>query len=70
MIGVAVNREARYCDGAGRGEVLISPDVPHCVWRLVEAEPRSVAGSAATKHEGSLAAHRVARLSAVASRTT
>ena len=66
VIGDAVNRAARYCDGADGGEVLISPDVHQRVWRLVEAEPVSVA----TKHEGSLAAYRVARLSAVAPRTT
>jgi len=66
VIGDAVNRAARYCDGAVGGEVLISPDVHQRVWRLVEAEPVSVA----TKHEGSLAAYRVARLSAVAPRTT
>src|SRR5687767_4238569 len=50
VIGDAVNRAARYCDGAAGGEVPISPDVHQRVWRLVEAEPVSVG----TKHEGSL----------------
>ena len=66
VIGDAVNRAARYCDGAGGGEVVISPDVHQRVWRLVDAEPVSVA----TKHEGHLAGYRVGRLAATAPPTS
>jgi adenylate cyclase len=36
VIGDTVNRASRYCDGAGRGEILISPEVYREVDRLVE----------------------------------
>jgi adenylate cyclase len=58
VIGDAVNRASRYCDGARGGEVLISPAVHQRVWRLVEAEAVSVA----TKHEGQQPAYRVHRI--------
>lgn len=46
VVGDTVNRTARYCDGADRGEVLISQEVYEHVYRLVEIEPRTVR----TKH--------------------
>ena len=57
VIGDAVNRAARYCAGAGPGEILISPEVHQRVWRLVEAESFPVA----TKHEGTLPGYRLVR---------
>jgi len=57
VIGDAVNRTSRYCDGAGPGEVLISPEVYELVWRQVEAERTSIP----TKHEGDLPAYRVVK---------
>jgi len=55
VIGDAVNRAARYCDGASPGEVLISPAVYERVWKLVQAEPTTIE----TKHEGPLDAYRI-----------
>lgn len=46
IIGDAVNRAVRYCDGAERGEVVISPAVYEHVADLVEAAPRTIR----TKH--------------------
>ena len=46
VIGDTVNRAARYCDGAGRGEVVISPAVYERVSDLVEVVPRTIS----TKH--------------------
>ncbi len=46
VIGDTVNRASRYCDGAGRGEVLISPAVYERVYRLIEVEQKLVK----TKH--------------------
>ncbi len=57
VIGDAVNRASRYCDGARAGEVLISPALHQRVWRVVEAEPAAIV----TKHEGELAAFRVVK---------
>ncbi|MBD0370237.1 MAG: FHA domain-containing protein [Pyrinomonadaceae bacterium] len=58
VIGDAVNRASRYCDGAGGGEVLISPDVYQWVWQSVRAEQSSIS----TKHEGLLFAYRIASM--------
>jgi adenylate cyclase len=46
VIGDTVNRAARYCDGAGPGEILISKSVYEHVYRLVEVDPKMVK----TKH--------------------
>ncbi len=46
VIGDAVNRAARICDGAGPGEVLISKAVYEHVYRLVYVTPKTVE----TKH--------------------
>jgi adenylate cyclase len=46
VIGEAVNRTVRYCDGAERGEVVISPAVYERVTDLVEVTPCTVR----TKH--------------------
>lgn len=46
VIGDAVNRAARFCDGAGPGEVLISKAVYEHVFRLVHVAPKTVE----TKH--------------------
>ena len=55
LIGDAVNRTARYCDGAGAGEVLISPELHQRVWKIVQAVPTTIK----TKHEGDWPAFRV-----------
>jgi adenylate cyclase len=55
VIGDAVNRASRYCDGAGAGEVLISPEVYQRVWEIVKGE-RTLTK---TKHEGNFPAHRI-----------
>ena len=60
VIGDAVNRAARYCDGTPPGEVLLSPEVHEHVWRVVQAAPTTIA----TKHEGDLQAYRIERLKA------
>ena len=60
VIGDAVNRAARYCDGAPPGEVLISPEVYARVWTVIQAERTSIV----TKHEGDMQAYRVERLKA------
>jgi adenylate cyclase len=60
VVGYAVNRASRLCDGARGGEVLISPEVHQRVWKLVQAELTTVT----TKHEGDLPAFRVSRLRA------
>jgi adenylate cyclase len=54
VIGDAVNRACRYCECAGEGEVLISPDVFQHVFNLIKAEKTSIQ----TK-EGPLTAYRV-----------
>jgi adenylate cyclase len=46
VIGDTVNRASRYCDGAGRGEVIISPAVYEHVAGLVEVVHKTVK----TKH--------------------
>ncbi|MST00634.1 MAG: FHA domain-containing protein [Pedosphaera sp.] len=58
VIGEAVNRASRYCSGAGRCEVVISPEVFEHVFRLVQAEKTTIP----TKHEGDLIAYRVRQL--------
>jgi len=55
VIGDAVNRASRYCDGAGAGEVLVSPEVHQRVFMLVHSKPTSIRA----KHEGPLSAFRV-----------
>jgi adenylate cyclase len=55
VIGDAVNRASRFCDGAQGGEVLISPEIYQRVFKLVRAEKTTVA----TKYEGDLIAYRV-----------
>lgn len=55
VIGDAVNRAARYCDGAGPGDVLVSPEVHQQVWTVVHSERTTVR----TKHEGDLPAYRI-----------
>lgn len=53
VIGDAVNRASRYCDGAGKGEVLISPEVYQRVWKSVKVELTTIT----TKHEDDLKAY-------------
>jgi adenylate cyclase len=57
VIGDAVNRACRYCQAAGEGEILISPNVFQHVFGLVKAEKSLIQ----TK-EGELLAHRVREL--------
>jgi adenylate cyclase len=58
VIGDAVNKTARLCDGAKSGEILISPELHQHVWRTIVAQPVSIP----TKHEGSLSAYRLVGL--------
>jgi len=61
VIGDTVNRAARFCDGAGPGEVLISKKVYERVYRLVEVQPKTIK----TKHpetEGDLEGYVVNKL--------
>ena len=58
VIGDAVNRAARYCAGAAGGEVLLSPSVHQCVWRLVDVQATVIT----TKHEGEFPAFRLLQL--------
>ncbi|HMF11975.1 MAG TPA: adenylate/guanylate cyclase domain-containing protein, partial [Gemmataceae bacterium] len=55
VIGDAVNYASRYCDAAGDGEIVISPEVHQHVWKIVKAKEVTIA----TKHEGNLRAYRV-----------
>ncbi len=55
VIGDVVNKTARYCSGAKKGEVLISPEVHEHVWRMVQVDPTTIE----TKHEGTFQAYRV-----------
>jgi adenylate cyclase len=61
VIGDTVNRAARYCDGAGPGEVFISKVFYERVYRLVDVQPKTVK----TKHpetEGDLEGYIVGKL--------
>ncbi|HSH95967.1 MAG TPA: adenylate/guanylate cyclase domain-containing protein [Roseimicrobium sp.] len=58
VIGDAVNKACRYCDGAQPGEILISPAVHEQAYRTVHTETLSIP----TKHEGNLPAYRVTGL--------
>jgi len=58
VIGDTVNRASRYCDGAGRGEILISPELYQWVWNAIEADQTTID----TKHEGKLQAYRIKNL--------
>jgi adenylate cyclase len=55
IIGEAANWTARYCDGAGGGEILLSPAMHQRLWRYIETELITID----TKHEGSLSAYRL-----------
>jgi class 3 adenylate cyclase len=55
VIGDAVNRASRYCDGARGGEVLISQEAHQRIWKIVLAEPATIT----TKHEGAIPVFRV-----------
>ncbi|HTA22607.1 MAG TPA: adenylate/guanylate cyclase domain-containing protein [Terriglobales bacterium] len=58
IIGEAVNRTSRYCDGAKGSEVLISPEIYERLWNAVEVQQVSIP----TKHEGDFVAYRVQRV--------
>jgi class 3 adenylate cyclase len=60
VIGDAVNRAARYCDGALPGEILLSPEVHQRVWKMAQVESTTIA----TKHEGDFRAFRIKGLKA------
>lgn len=57
VIGDAVNRASRYCEGADPGEILISPDVFERVFNVVKADKTTIQ----TK-EGPLTAYRLKEL--------
>jgi adenylate cyclase len=48
VIGDTVNRAARYCSGAARGEVVISPEVHQHINGLVDVRPKTIE----SKHPG------------------
>ena len=52
VIGDAVNKTSRYCDAAGPGEIVISPELHQVVWKKVKARRTEIE----TKHEGTLPA--------------
>jgi adenylate cyclase len=61
VIGDTVNRATRHCDGATRGEILISRTVYERVFKLVDVTPTSIK----TKHperEPDIAAYIVTRM--------
>ena len=55
VIGEAVNRATRYCEGAGPGDIVMSAQVHQWVWRIVQSEPVTIN----VKHEGPLPALRL-----------
>ena len=55
VIGDAVNRTSRFCDAAGPGQVLISPEMYQRVFKLVSATRITIK----TKHGDELTAYRV-----------
>ncbi len=42
VIGNTVNQASRYCDGAGKGEVVISPAVYQHVSGIIDATPKTI----------------------------
>ena len=46
VIGDTVNRAARYCDGAGAGEIIISKEIYERVYHLIDVSPKRIV----TKH--------------------
>jgi adenylate cyclase len=58
IIGDAVNMTARYCSGAGRSEIIISPQVYEKLWGDLNVTPVEVP----TKHEGTLSAYRLLKM--------
>jgi adenylate cyclase len=42
VIGNTVNQASRYCDGAGKGEVVISPEVYKHVTGIVDVTPKTI----------------------------
>lgn len=55
IIGDAVNRATRFCDGARGGQIVISPQLYQWVWKIAQIEPITVN----TKHGESLTAFRL-----------
>jgi len=55
VIGDAVNRASRYCDGARGGEIIVSPQMYQWMWKDVETIPTHVL----TKHGETLPAFRL-----------
>jgi adenylate cyclase len=57
VIGDVVNQASRYCDGAAKGEILLSPEVHQVVWKAFEWIKTEIP----TKHEGPLTAYRIVK---------
>lgn len=55
VIGDVVNKARRYCTGAAKGEILMSPEMHERVWQMVQIEQATIE----TKHEGNFLAYRV-----------
>jgi adenylate cyclase len=62
VIGETANWTARYCAGAGGGEILISPALHQRLWRYINTEPIAIE----TKHEGTLSAYRLSGIKSAA----
>jgi class 3 adenylate cyclase len=58
IIGHAANLTSRYCEGAGPGEIVISPDLRAYIADMIEAEWIEIS----TKHEGTLEAFKLKRI--------
>jgi adenylate cyclase len=58
IIGDAVNRATRFCDGARGGEVIVSPQLYQWVWKIAQIEPLTVT----TKHGDTITAFRLLNL--------
>lgn len=58
IIGHAANLTSRYCESAGAGEIIISPDLRAYIADMIEAEWIEIS----TKHEGTLEAFKLKRI--------
>ena len=55
VIGEPANLASRYCSAAGKGEILISPEIHAHVFNKFTLERKEVP----TKHEGTIVAYRI-----------
>ena len=55
VIGEPANLASRYCSAAGKGEILISPEIHAHVFNKFTLERKEIP----TKHEGTIVAYRI-----------